>query len=135
VSDRFVLINPASLGAPKGFSHGLLAPAGARFLFVAGQTAIAANGVVSSREFAGQFDAALARVLTVVEEAGGSPSDVARMTVFVSDLDAYTASRPVLGDVWQRRMGKHYPAMALVEVNRLVDAGALVEIDAIAIIT
>jgi enamine deaminase RidA (YjgF/YER057c/UK114 family) len=135
VSDRFVLINPASLGTPNGFSHGLLAPAGARLLFVAGQTATGANGVVSSSEFAVQFDAALARVLTVVEEAGGSAADVARMTVFVSDLDAYSASRPVLADVWQRRMGRHYPAMALVEVNRLVDAGALVEIEAIAIIT
>jgi enamine deaminase RidA (YjgF/YER057c/UK114 family) len=56
------------------------------------------------------------------------------MTVFVSDLDAYLASRRVLREVWSRRMGAHYPAMALVEVNRLVDAGAAVEIEATAIV-
>ena len=123
------IINPTSLGAPRGFSHGVLAPPGARFLFVAGQTA------PNSGDFAAQFDAALARVLTVVQEAGGTAAHVARMTVFVSDLDAYLASRQVLRDVWARRMGTHYPAMALVEVNRLVDAGALVEIKATAVIT
>ena len=134
-SDLFQVINPRALGAPKGFAHGLLAPAGARLLFVAGQTAVDANGVVSSREFAAQFDAALARVLMVVQEAGGTAAHVARMTVFVSDLDAYLASRQVLGEVWRSRMGTHYPAMALVEVNRLVDAGATVEIEAMAVIT
>ena len=135
MSDLLQVINPGSLGAPRGFSHGLLAPPGARLLFVAGQTAADAEGVVSSSEFAAQFDAALGRVLTVVREAGGTPAHVARMTVFVSDLDAYLASRPVLRDVWTRRMGTHYPAMALVEVNRLVDRGALVEIEATAVIT
>jgi enamine deaminase RidA (YjgF/YER057c/UK114 family) len=128
------IINPTSLGAPRGFSHGVLAPLGARLLFVAGQTAADADGVVSSLDFAAQFDTALARVLTVVQEAGGSPSHVVRMTVFVSDLDAYLASRQVLRDVWARRMGTHYPAMVLVEVNRLVDKGASVEIEAIAAI-
>ena len=134
VSDLLQVINPESLGAPRGFSHGLLAPAGARLLFVAGQTAADAKGVVGRGEFAAQFDAALARVLTVVQEAGGTPAHVARMTIFVSDLDAYLASRRELREVWARRMGAHYPAMALVEVNRLVDAGAAVEIEATAIV-
>jgi enamine deaminase RidA (YjgF/YER057c/UK114 family) len=128
------IINPTSLGPPRGFSHGVLAPAGGRLLFVAGQTAADAKGVVSNRDFAAQFDAALARVLTVVQEAGGTPADVARMTVFVSDLDAYLASRRALREIWMRHMGTHYPAMALVEVSRLVDAGAVVEIEATAVI-
>ena len=89
---------------------------------------------MTSGEFTAQFDAALGRVLTVVQEAGGTPADVARMTVFVSDLDAYLASRRLLRDIWTRRMGTHYPAMALVEVRRLVDAGAAVEIEATAVI-
>ena len=134
MSDLFQVINPQSLGAPRGFSHGLLAPAGARLLFVAGQNAADGQGIVSDSDFAAQFDAALARVLAVVQEAGGTPAHVARMTVFVSDLDAYLASRPRLADVWKRRMGKHYPAMALVEVSALVDSGALVEIEATAVI-
>jgi enamine deaminase RidA (YjgF/YER057c/UK114 family) len=123
------IINPTSLGAPRGFSHGVLAPPGGRLLFVAGQTA------ATSGDFAAQFEAALARVLTVVEEAGGTAANVARMTVYVNDLDAYLASRQILRDVWRRLMGTHYPAMALVEVTRLVDAGASVEIEATAVIT
>ena len=134
MSDLLQVINPQSLGAPRGFSHGLLAPAGARLLFVAGQTAGDAKGAVSGGEFAAQFEAALTRVLAVVQEAGGTPAHVARMTVFVSDLDAYLASRQVLREVWARRMGGHYPAMALVEVSRLVDAGAMVEIEATAVV-
>ena len=132
--DPLQVINPTSLGAPRGFSHGLLAPPGARLLFVAGQTAADAEGRVGPPDFAAQFDTALARVLTVVQEAGGTPSHVARMTVFVTDLDAYLASRKVLREIWARRMGTHYPAIALVEVSRLVDRGASVEIEATAAI-
>jgi enamine deaminase RidA (YjgF/YER057c/UK114 family) len=128
------IINPASLGQPRGFSHGLLAPPGSRLLFVSGQTATDADGRVIDGTFAAQFERALSRVLAVVTEAGGTPSHVARMTVFVSDLDAYLASRNTLGDIWKRRMGPHYPAMALVEVSRLVDAGAMVEIEATAVL-
>lgn len=128
------VVNPTSLGQPRGFSHGILAPASGRLLFVAGQTGTNAEGVVASRDFAAQFDTALARVLTVVQEAGGAPSHIARMTVFVSDLDSYLASRKVLGEIWMRRMGAHHPAMALVEVSRLVDFGASVEIEATAVI-
>jgi len=130
----FEVLNPAALGRPRGFSHGLLAPPGSRLLFVAGQTAAGEDGRVHDTAFAAQFDAALGRVLTVVAAGGGRPEHVARMTVFVTDLDAYLASRPALRDLWARRMGGHYPAMALVEVTRLVDAGAVVEIEATAVI-
>ena len=134
MSEFLEIVNPAPLGKPRGFSHGLLAPAGARLLFVAGQTAADAQGRVADTGFAVQFDQALARVLTVVEEAGGAAANIARMTVFVTDLDGYLATRAALADVWKRRMGSHYPAMALVEVKRLVDAGASVEIEATAVI-
>ena len=130
----FDIINPSALGKPRGFSHGLLAPPGARLLFVAGQTAADAEGRVGGRTFAQQFDECLARVLAVVDSAGGTPAHVARMTVFVTRLDEYMASREMLGTVWRRRMGAHYPAMALVEVTRLVDEGAMVEIEATAAI-
>jgi enamine deaminase RidA (YjgF/YER057c/UK114 family) len=130
----FTVVDPPSLGKPGGFSHGLLAPPGSRLLFVAGQTAAAAEGHVLHRDFTTQFDEALSRVLTVVESAGGMPAHVARMTVFVTDLDEYLASRRALGEIWKRRMGEHYPAMALVQVTRLVDEGAMVEIEATAAI-
>jgi enamine deaminase RidA (YjgF/YER057c/UK114 family) len=130
----FTPVNPPVLGRPRGFSHGLLAPAGSRLLFVAGQTAADAEGHVAEVAFVPQFEAALTRVLTVVATAGGRPEHVGRMTIFVTDLDAYLASRPALGETWGRLMGDHYPAMALVEVKRLVDTDATVEIEATAVI-
>jgi enamine deaminase RidA (YjgF/YER057c/UK114 family) len=130
----FTPVNPPVLGMPRGFSHGLLAPAGSRLLFVAGQTAADAEGRIAETGFVPQFEAALTRVLTVVATAGGRPEHVGRMTIFVTDLDAYLESRPALGDTWARLMGSHYPAMALVEVKRLVGVDATVEIEATAVI-
>lgn len=130
----FTLVNPPILGRPRGFSHGLLAPAGSRLLFVAGQTAAEAEGRIAETGFVPQFEAALTRVLTVVATAGGRPEHVARMTIFVTEMDAYLESRPALGEIWTRLMGSHYPAMALVEVKRLVDGDATVEIEATAVI-
>lgn len=130
----FTAVNPPVLGRPRGFSHGLLAPAGSRLLFVAGQTAADAEGRIADGGFVPQFEAALTRVLTVVATAGGRPEHVAGMTIFVTDMDAYLDSRKTLGEIWKRLMGGHYPAIALVEVKRLVDAGATVEIEATAVI-
>lgn len=128
------IINPEALGAPKGWNHGLLAPAGGRLLFVAGQTARDESGLVVEGGLLTQWDRALANVLAVVEAAGGGPGDVARMTVYVTDRDAYLASLHDLGEVWRRRMGRHYPAMALVVVSALLDRGAMVEIEAAAVL-
>ena len=124
----FDIINPSPLGQPSGWNHGMLGPAGGRVLFVAGQTAVGAGGIVE------QWERALERVLSVVRAAGGAPEDIGRMTVFVTDRTAYLAARRPLGEVHRRHMGKHYPAMALVEVKALVDEGALVEIEATAVI-
>lgn len=128
------LVNPPELEAPRGFSHGVLVPAGARVLYVAGQTAADADGIVTDTEFATQFEQSLARVLQVVRAAGGSPNHVARMTVYVTDLEAYRSSRRRLAEVWRRQMAGHYPAMALVQVAGLVDRGATVEIQADAVL-
>jgi enamine deaminase RidA (YjgF/YER057c/UK114 family) len=122
-------INPEVLGAPRGFTHGWIVPAQARLLFVAGQTAADGLGRIGATGMAAQFDAALARALVVVEAAGGRPEHVVRMTVYVTDLDGYLGARKAIGTAWKRRMGSHFPAMALVEVSRLVDAGATVEIE------
>ena len=125
---RFEIVNPDELGRHTGFSHGVLAPAGGRILFVAGQTAPAAG------DFVAQFGAALERALAVIREAGGRPEHVARMTVYVTDMAIYRADRPRLGGVWQASMGQHYPAMALVVVRSLVDPNAVVEIEATAVL-
>jgi len=127
-------VNPASLGKPKGYSHGVLAPAGARVLFVAGQPGWDASEKGPTPGFVQQFARALDRVLAVVREAGGGPADIARMTVYVTDLNSYRVALEALGRVWRERFDRHYPAMAMVEVSGLVDEGAVVEIEANAVI-
>ena len=128
------IVNPPELGKPRGFAHGVLAPAGGRVLFVAGQTAANLEGRVTTGTFFEQFEIALAKVLAVVRAAGGHPVHVARMTVFVTSMESYRESRPALRDVWRRHMGSHYPAMATVGVTTLVDEGAAVEIEATAVL-
>ena len=131
----FDFINPESLGAPRGWNHGVLAaPGEGRLLFVAGMAGWSAGMPGAPAGFVEQFARALDQVLAVVRSAGGEPSDVARMTVYVTDLAEYRASLAALGDAWRQRFGKHYPAMALLEVSGLVDKGAKVEIEATAVV-
>jgi enamine deaminase RidA (YjgF/YER057c/UK114 family) len=128
-------INPPGLGPASGFSHGCLARRDARLLLVAGQIGVIQGDTSFGEELlAAQFGEALRRVLMVVEQSGGKPEDVARMTVFVTDMELYRQSRKVLGTVWKASMGAHYPAMSLVEVKSLVDPQAMVEIEATAMI-
>ncbi|WP_420632920.1 RidA family protein [Candidatus Palauibacter sp.] len=132
--DTYEVFNPPTLAEPRGWNHGLLAPAGGRVLFVAGQTAGGPDGRVESGNFVAQFEVALDRVLAVVREAGGESAHIGRMTVYVTDLVAYMDARRELAAAWRARMGRHYPAMALVEVRGLVEAGAMVEIEATAVL-
>jgi NAD(P)-dependent dehydrogenase (short-subunit alcohol dehydrogenase family)/enamine deaminase RidA (YjgF/YER057c/UK114 family) len=131
---RYSIINPEELGAPRGWNNGMLARGGGRTLFVAGQTARDGSGRVAGADFVSQFDRALGNVLTVVREAGGEVGDIGRFTIYVTDIAQYRASLEPLGEVYRRRMGKHFPAMALVEVSSLVDERALVEIEATAVL-
>lgn len=128
------LINPAELGAPSGYSHGALAPAGARILFVAGQVGWNRDQHLVSDDFVDQFEQALANVLTVVENAGGSGENLARLTIFVTNKQEYLADLAALGQAYRRVMGRHFPAMALVEVQALLEPGAKVEIEGTAAI-
>ena len=124
----FEIINPEPLGRPSGWNHGMLGPAGGRVLFVAGQAAPEAVGLVA------QWDGVLGRVLAVVRAAGGTPEQIGRMTIYVTDRQAYLANLKQLGEVHRRHLGRHYPAMALVEVQALVNPNALVEIEATAVL-
>lgn len=127
-------INPEELGAPRGFTNGMLARGDGRILFVAGQDAAEAFGEVTTDDFVEQFGIALEKAVTVVREAGGGPEDIGRMTVFVTSMQAYRDARRDLRDVWRAHVGKHYPAMALMEVSALVDPRARVEIEVTAVI-
>ena len=112
----------------------MLAQAGGRTLFIAGQTARDGSGRVPAADFVSQFDRALGNVLAVLRQAGGEPGDIGRFTIYVTDMAQYRASLKPLGEVYRRRMGTHFPAMALVEVKSLVDPQAVVEIEATAVL-
>ena len=127
-------INPDSLGPPRGYSNGVLAPPGAKLLFIAGQIAWDERQRIISADFAGQFERALANLLAVVSEAGGVPADVARLVIYVTDKKEYLAARSEVGRRWRSLMGSHYPAMALVEVKGLLEDEAKVEIEGIAVL-
>ena len=130
----YEIINPEALGAPKGWSNGMLAPAGGRILFVAGQTASDRSGKVQPADFITQFDRALQNVMTVVTEAGGNAEHIGRFTIFVTDREAYLSDLRALGQAYRKNMGRHFPAMALVEVKALVDPDAVIEIEATAVL-
>lgn len=123
-------IQPEGWAAPRGYSNGMLAPAGSRLLFVGGQIAWDANQrIVAPDDFAGQFRQALANVVDVVRAAGGLPEHLVRLTIYVTSRADYLASLKQLGPAYRELMGKHYPAMACVQVAALVEEGALVEIE------
>ena len=130
----FKLINPESLGAPRGYSNGVLADAGGRLLFVAGQIGWDEKQTIVSDDFVVQFDRALANVVTVVTEAGGSPQEIARLVLYVTNKQEYVDRRAEVGQTYRAHLGKHFPAMVLVEVKSLLDDQAKVEIEAVAVL-
>ncbi|MGX1560018.1 RidA family protein [Streptomyces sp. NPDC055506] len=126
-------VNPPDLSPPTGFSHAVVA-SGSRVVFLAGQTALDADGKVVGRTLPEQFAKALANLLAALKAAGGTPSDLARVTVYATDVAAYRAHAPELGRLWHEAAGRDYPAMAVVEVVRLWDEEALVELDGFAVL-
>ena len=129
----FKLINPGALGAPSGFSHGVSAPAG-QLLFIAGQIAVDKENRIVSDDIVEQFDRALANVVVVLEAAGGKPEHVTRFVIYVTDKVEYRERRKEIGQVYRRHMGKHFPAMVLVQVAGLLEDAAKVEIEATAVL-
>ena len=127
-------INPKSLGRPRGYSNGQLTAPGVRLLFIAGQIGWDESQRLVSDDFVEQFDRALRNVLAVVDEAGGAPGGVARLVVYVTDKREYLARTAEIGERWRALMGRHFPAMALVEVKALLEDGAKVEIEGTAVL-
>jgi len=126
------IITSKELAPPRGYSHGVLASG--RLLFIAGQIGWNASGQLVSDDFVEQFDQALANVMSVVREVGGTPESIARLTVYVTDKAEYVAAQRSVGARYRVRMGKHYPAMTLVEVSALLEDRAKVEIEGTAVL-
>jgi enamine deaminase RidA (YjgF/YER057c/UK114 family) len=131
----FKLINPKSLGAPLGYSNGVLADAGGKLLFVAGQIAWNEKQEIISDDFVEQFDRALANVIAVVIEAGGNATDISRLVIYVTNRNEYRRCTRDVGERYRARMGKHFPAMVLVEVSGLLEDAAKVEIEGVALLS
>jgi enamine deaminase RidA (YjgF/YER057c/UK114 family) len=127
------IIAPDSLAPARGYSNGLLFERG-RILFVSGQVGWDREKRFVSNELVGQFAQSLDNVLAVVREAGGAPEHIGRLTVYVTDKRLYNANVKAIGAAYRERMGKHYPAMALVEVKALLEDEALCEIEATAVV-
>jgi len=130
----FKLINPESLGSPRGYSNGVLSESPGKLLFVAGQIAWNETQQITSNDFVEQFDQALSNVVTVVNEAGGTPEDIARLVIYVTNKTEYRERTREVGEQYRKHLGKHFPAMVLVEVKSLLDDAALVEIEAVALL-
>lgn len=125
-------IQPEGWLKPRGYSNGMRARG--EFVAVAGQIAWNARGELVSDEFAAQFEQALANVVDVVRAAGGGPEHLISLTIYVTDRSEYLMALPAVGDGYRRVVGRHYPAMALVQVAGLLEPAAKVEIQGIAVI-
>lgn len=128
------LLNPASLAKPSGYTHGVLTT-GARMLFLSGQPGMDGSGrVIAPGDLVAQFTQALSNLQTVVQAAGGSMTDIVKLTFYVTDKDAYKAQLKPIGVAYRSFFGNYYPASTLLEVKNLYDDNALIEIDGIAVI-
>ncbi len=123
-------INPETLAPPIGFSHAVLAEG--KYIFLAGQTALSKENVIVGDTIVAQFEKALINLVTALKEAGGTPEDLVKITIFCVDPVDYRANSREIGKTWQSLLGKNFPAMTLVGVTRLWDDNALVEIEGIA---
>ncbi len=125
-------INPGSLARPRGFSHAVVGSG--QVVFLAGQTGLNAEGNVVAGGLVAQFEQALGNLLVALAEAGGTPDQLASMTIYIVDMDDYLAQATEIGRVWKRLVGAEYPAMAGIGVTRLWDKAAVVELQGFAVL-
>lgn len=127
------ILLPDGWPRPAGYSNGLVASG--RIVFVAGQVGWdPVAGEVRTSDFAEQTRRALENVLAVLRAGGADATDVVRMTWFITDVEAYRASRRQIGAAWRELFGRHFPAMSVIGVSALLEEGAMVEIEATAVI-
>lgn len=126
-------INPPELAPPVGFSHAVVAE-GSTIVLLAGQTALDSEGRIVGATIVEQFEKVLTNLLAALAAAGGTPDQLAKLTIFSVDPADYRANARDIGAVWQKLVGRDYPAMTLVGVTRLWDDDALVEIEGTAIL-
>ncbi len=130
----FTIVNPKGWAKPVGYNNGIKAESG-NLLFISGQVAWDnEQKIVGLGDFVKQFDQTLANVLAVVSSAGGQAQNLTQLTIYVTNKQDYLARLKEIGEVYRLKMGKHYPAMTLVEVKSLLEPGAEIEMDGMAVI-
>ncbi|QBX99401.1 RidA family protein [Rhodophyticola sp. CCM32] len=124
------IIQPRGWAPAKGYANGMLAADGT--LYIGGQIGWTADQVFESHDFIAQMEQALRNIVAVVEAAGGTVTDITRLTWFVTSKSEYLARQREVGEVYRRVLGRHFPAMSMLVVAGLVEDEALVEIEATA---
>ena len=126
------ILQPPGWAKAKGYSNGIAAKG--KLVFVAGQVGWTGEGKWQARDFAGQFGQALQNVISVLKEAKGEPQHIVRLTWYVISKQEYVSRLREVGQAYRRVLGRHFPAMTLVQVVALVEDRAKVEIEATAVI-
>ena len=126
------ILQPPGWAKPRGFANGVAATG--KLIFVAGQVGWTGEGKWEARDFAGQFRQTLKNTLAVLAEAGARPEHIVRMTWYVTDKREYLGALKDVGAAWRELMGRHYPAMAVVQVGALIEDAAKLEIETTAVI-
>jgi enamine deaminase RidA (YjgF/YER057c/UK114 family) len=122
---RHRIVNPPELGTPSGFSHAVVS---------SGSTVHLAGQIGAGATLAEQFDEAARRLVVALRAAGGEPEDLVSLQVFVTDVGAYKAALPEIGQAWRAHFGRHFPAMGLFGVRELFEPEAQVELMGVAVV-
>ena len=125
-------LHPADWKPAKGYANGVIA--GGRTIFLAGQVGWNAEQVFETDDFVGQVERTLRNIVAILSEADAGPEHLVRLTWFVVDKVEYMDRARELGEVYRNVIGRHFPAMTLVEVKSLLEEGAKVEIEATAVL-
>jgi enamine deaminase RidA (YjgF/YER057c/UK114 family) len=123
------IVNPPQLAKPVGFAHGVKA---GPFVYLGGQTALDADYNIVPGGIVEQFERAFANVLATLEHAGGKPTDLVDVTIYLTDVDDYQRNGKAIGQKWREMAGTEYPAMAGIGVTQLWQPEALIEIQGVA---
>lgn len=125
-------LQPKGWKRPKGYANGIAAEG--RMIFVAGQVGWDAEERIVGDSFAAQAEQALSNIVAVLAEGGARPEHLVRLTWFVIDKAEYLASQVAVGETYRRVIGRHFPAMSVIEIKGLYEDGAKLEIEATAVV-
>jgi enamine deaminase RidA (YjgF/YER057c/UK114 family) len=126
------ILQPPGWARAKGFANGI--SCSGKLVFIAGQIGWTGQGLWEARDFAGQFKQTIKNIISVLNEAGGKPEHIVRLTWYVIDRKEYLGALEDVGAAYRELMGRHYPTMAVVQVSGLVEDQARLEIEATAVI-